>query len=486
MPYKHGTYGEFAKSIGAVPINSETTAVYVGLAPINLIKGYSSKGLLNKPIKISNLAEAYEKLGYSDDWNSFTLCEAIKAHFNNVLGNAGPVVFINVLDPATHKESTQTTKSLTFVNGQAVIESDTIILDTLVLADKVEGTDYTVEYDFAAGKVILKALTTMTGSISATYYDVDISAVEASDIIGEATAAGSYKGLGAIQLVYTELGLITNIINAPGFSDDKDVYAAMILAGTKINGHWDAIINADIEVSTSSDTIAEAIAMKATNEQVSERSKVYFPMWKTNGGDIYHLSTLATWKMLQLDQEHDAVPMESCSNKQIPAGTQYFGASSTNAGFDQQQANELNKKGITTAVFWGGINVLWGPHTAAYNYDAVVDNRAIFENSIRTMMYVTNSFQAEWGLTIDQPMTKALADTIKNREQEKADGLKAIGALIGNPVVEFRESDNSESDLVQGDFTWTNEMTPTPPFKSGTLKVAYTTAGFDVEFGGAE
>lgn len=480
MAYKHGTYGEFAKSIGAVPVNSGTTAVYVGLAPVNLVRGYA--GAVNQPIKISNLAEAYDLLGYSADWDTFTLCEAMGAHFNNALGNAGPVVFINVLNPDTHKTTTSKTANLTFVNGQATIESDTIILDTLAIADKVEGTDYTVSYDFAAGKVVISS-ETITGAVTASYSEVDASKVTAADIIGKATADGEYAGLGAVQLVYTELGLITNIINAPKYSKDQAVYKAMLNAARKTNGHWDAFVMADIDIEDAG-TIAQAIEAKADNEFVSEISKVFWPMWKTNGGDVFHLSTLATWRMLLLDAEHENVPMESCSNKQIPAGKQYFGEDSTNRGFDQQTANKLNEKGISTAVFWGGINVLWGPHTAAYDYSAVTDNRAIFDNSIRTMMHVSNSFQQEWGLSIDQPMTKALAETIKNREQAKADALKALGALIGEPVVDFVESENTVSDMVQGDFTWRNRLTPTPPFKSGTLKIAYTTEGFEAEYGG--
>lgn len=480
MAYKHGTYGEFAKSIGTVPINSETTAVYIGTAPVGLVRDYASA--VNAPIKASNLAEAQEKLGYSKDRNSFTLCEAMEAHFNNMLGNAGPVVFINVLDPKTHKKEEKKTETLSFVNGQAKIKSDTIILDTLAIADKAEGTDYAVNYDFAAGTVVISS-ETITGSVQASYDEVDATAVESSDIIGTAAADGTYKGLGVVQLIYSELGLVTNIIAAPKFSTDKDVYKAMINASVKINGHWDAFVNADIGID-STDTIAKAIEAKATKEMVSERSKVFWPMWKTAGGDIYHLSTLATKAMLELDTEHDTVPMESCSNKQILSGKQYFGESSTNKGFDQQTANQLNEKGITTAVFWGGMNVLWGPHTAAYEYNNTSDNRAIFDNSIRTMMHVSNSFQREWGMEIDKPMTKALAETIKNREQEKADALKAIGALIGDPVVEFSESENTTDDMVQGNFTWSNKQTPTPPFKSGTLKVAYTTEGFDAEFGG--
>lgn len=484
MAYKHGAYSEFAASIGAAPINSGTTALYVGTAPINLVRGYADMELVNTPVKISKLNEARGKMGYSTDWDSFTLCEAIKAHFDNTYGNAGPVVFINVLDPTTHKKSQPVTEEITFVSGKAYIESDTIILDTLALADKVEGTDYAVEYDFTNGRVVLTS-STITSQISASYSEVDPSAIDNSDIIGQASSDGVYKGIGAVQLVYTELGLVPNIINVPKYSSDKAVYAAMVNAAQKINGHWDAFVMADIDISDT-DTIAKAIKWKEDNGYISEFSKVFFPMWKVKTGEIYHLSTLATWIMIQLDEEHGGVPMETPSNKQIPAGKQYFGESSNNRGFDQQIANRLNAKGITTAVFWGGINVLWGDHTAAYDYDAVTDNRAIFDNSIRTMMYVSNSFQQEWGLTIDKPMTRAYAETIKNIEQEKADALKAIGALIGEPVVEFNESDNSVGDLVQGDFTWRNKLTPTPPFKSGTMKVAYTTEGFVAEYGGEE
>jgi phage tail sheath protein FI len=260
----------------------------------------------------------------------------------------------------------------------------------------------------------------------------------------------------------------------------------MITAGAKINGHWDAIVCADIPVldnGTKVDTIEAATKWKDDNAYVSERAKVFWPQAKDNEGNIYHGSTLGTWQMLTVDEQNNGIPMESPSNKAVPIVKQYFGDGSTNRGFDQQRANELNAAGITTVVFWGGLWVLWGPHTAAYQFGAITDNRVVFDNSIRLMMYVSNSFQQEHALTIDQPMTTALADTIKNREQEKMDALAAMGAFIGTPIVEFHESDNSTGDLVEGNFTWGFKGTPTPPFKSGTMKVAYTTEGFDSYFG---
>ena len=312
------------------------------------------------------------------------------------------------------------------------------------------------------------------------------SAVDVEDVIGGATADGSYTGIGCVALVYQTLNAIPNLLAAPGWSDKKAVYDALISASNKINGHWDAMVVADIpvlDVEGGAGTIKDAITWKAANGYTSERAKVCWPMVKGTNGALYHLSTLAVWRMMTVDASHAGVPMESPSNKSIPAAKQYFGATSTNRGFDQQTGNELNADGITTAVFFGGLWVLWGAHTAAYKVGAVADNRVIFDTSIRMMMHITNGFQQEWALTIDQPMTKALADTIRNREQEKLDALAGMGALIGVPVVHFDETANSTEALVEGNFVWDAEGTPTPPWKSGTLRMAYTAAGFNTYFG---
>ena len=155
MAYLHGTYGQFDKSIGLVPVATDTIPVYVGIAPVNLIKGYKQVGNVNAPLKVTNMAGVQSTFGYSANWGTFTLCEAFAAHFQNSIENVSPIVVINVLDPATHKKTEATTKEVTFVNGRAEIVSDTIVLDTLVLADKVEGTDFTVDYDYTKGAVIL-------------------------------------------------------------------------------------------------------------------------------------------------------------------------------------------------------------------------------------------------------------------------------------------------------------------------------------------
>lgn len=93
--YKHGTYGEFAASIGDVATQAGTIAVYVGLAPVNLVRGFEQ--YVNSPVKLSNFNAVKRYFGYSPDWSTFDLCEAFQLHFDNAAGNIGPIVAINVL-----------------------------------------------------------------------------------------------------------------------------------------------------------------------------------------------------------------------------------------------------------------------------------------------------------------------------------------------------------------------------------------------------
>ena len=164
----------------------------------------------------------------------------------------------------------------------------------------------------------------------------------------------------------------------------------------------------------------------------------------------------------------------------------YFGEGVSAVLFDKADANKLTADGISTAIFWGGNWRVWGDHTAAYTYGGGHKAREVFDVNMLMLFYITNSFQKDWGLTIDEPMTLALRDTIVNREQEKLDALVAQGALIGNPTVEFVETNNPIGDVMNGNFRWDISATITPPLKSATGVVCYTDAGFAAYFGGEE
>lgn len=498
--YLYGAYGHIGETVAQSAVQAGTTPVYVGTAPVNLVRGFADAGVINEPIKLTNMIDAQRKLGYAADWGTFTLCEVVNAHFNNTLGNIGPIYVINVLDPSAgkHRKATETEQSLSFAGGRAEFVSSTIILDTLTIAkseggDYVEGTDYAVDYNFTKGSVIITSLkddAPLTGSLTASFYEVDDSTIEDADIIGGVTSSGEYSGLSAISLLYPEQFAVCNLIAAPGWSQSPAVYNAMLTTSQKINGHWDAFVVADLPLVDGSaqavDTITKAIAWKKNNAFTGERSKVYWPQGVDNLGNIYHLSTLAVVELMRADFSHNSVPMETCGNKAVPIIKQYFGANATNRGFSQQEGKELTQNGISTAVAWGGEWVLWGDHTAAYTYGADVDPRAIFDVYMRMLMHITNDFQREWSPRIDEPMTRALKDEIINREQEKLDGYVSMGALLGDPQIVFLESENSTTDIMNGDFRWDIAVTPTPPLKSASVYVAYTDAGFSVYYEGGD
>lgn len=487
MGYKHGPYGEIGDSKATTAKQSDVAVAYIGTAPINLIRGYADTDLIHMPIKVANMSDVQSKLGYSENWEVFTLCEAFAEHFDNTVENVGPIYVVNVLDPSVHKSEQKTNKDLTFSNQRAEFESSDIILDTFAIADKVEGTDYSLEYNFAKGTVIVKLLKDSdTATLKCSYNTVDASKVDKADIIGQTTETGDYTGLHAMKLLYQHHNAVLNALAAPGWSHFPEVYKAMVSIVQKLNGHWDGFVNADIPLEDAEgnaiDTIAKAIEWKNKNGYTSERSKVYWPKIKDSSGRVFHLSAVGQATMLRVDLSHNGVPFESPSNKEIMATSQYFGEASKNKGFDMQTSNSLNEKGITTACFWGGRWILWGPHTAGFTYNGDMDARAIFDVNIRILMYVTNRFQLDHGTEIDSPMTPQDKETILNYEKEKLDTLKGIGALIGTPTVEFVESANPTSNMMNGDFAWDIAVTPTPPFKSGIARVCYTDEGFAAFF----
>ena len=509
--YLYGAFGHLGETVAQSAVQAGTTPVYVGVAPINLVRNYKDVKGINAPLRLNNFVDAQRKLGISGDWDAFSLCEVMTAHFNNPIGNIGPIYVINVLDPEVHKSTPETEKVLTFVNGRAEFVSDKIILDTFKITGKTEGTDYNLDYNYTKNSVVITSANAddpLTGEQTAKYFEVDLEKITSAEIIGGVTANGEYTGLGALRLLYQEQNQVANLLAAPGWSHDPAVYNALISAAQKINDHWDAFVCADIPLEsnvsradfgrvgvakvaakasgTPVDTIQKAIDWKKANGYTNERSKVFWPMGEDNNGQVFHLSTLGVVELMRADYSHSSVPMETCGNKQVQVIKHYFGEGSKNRGFDQAAAKDLTSNGISTIIAWGGNWVLWGDHTAAYSYGGDVDPRAIFDVSMRMLFHITNSFQREWSPHIDKPMTLQMKDRILNREQEKLDALVAQGALIGDSnQILFLESENSTTDMMNGDFRWDIAATPTPPLKSATVYVSYTDAGFSAYFADA-
>ena len=503
MSYNHGTYGQLMPT-GTYSEESPSLVAYIGTAPIHKIAGQSkTENLVNYPLKITSLNVARNLLGYTEkaDFSDYTLCEAVEAHFKNNLENVGPIYCINILDPAENATPMEEALSFPVQKKQVAFTLGDLVLDSMtveVLGEEVavegeegteveaspelvEGVDYKMVYDSSSDTVTI----TFTGSNIPTMIaikgDIVDPTVEASQVIGAIDLDGKKSGLKVLQDIFPKSNEVVNVLAAPGFSEIPEVYEAMISAVQKINGHWDAYVNADIPMrdgDTSIKSISKAIEWKEDHSYDSGLSKVYWPQSLRKDGKVFHLSTLASAKMQALDSASNGVPYISVSNQVIDAADQYH-PDGLNP-FDVEEANKLNEKGITTLIRWGGAYRLWGPHTAAYSYNEgeteQINPVYDFDTSIRTMLHITNSFQKDNFDDIDSPMTPNLKDVILHREQSKLDTLKCMGALLGEPKIYFSD-DNSATSIMGGNFIWDIQATTTMPFKSGTVRLGYTNDG---------
>ncbi len=489
--YLHGAYGDIVPESNPAAAKSQNAMVIFGTAPVHLIRGGDKN--VNKPIVINNMAEAKKVFGYVDDWASYTLCMAFKHFFDRKA--VGPLVVVNVLDPATHRSSTQTSSSKTPSDGKITIaEAGDVILDTVEVyttddtpVKKVEGTDYTLAYSFEKQTITLTGINGGLGTAALTvkYYTIEVSDVTDSVFIGTTDGFGSNTGLYVIRNVYGATGMIPAYILAPGFSDHKTVHAAMGTISRQINGHWNAWIFADIPILDGSTpiTLATAKTWKDTNGYNLDNESVYFPMIDGTDGKKYYLSVLAAANFLELLINNGDIPYHSASNTAIPiAKNLYLGADVTGRVYDDEIINTyLCKNGINSACYVAGRWAVWG--AAAASYDQTNKNYInVAETNMMMLFYVCNDFQARRPVMVDSPLTRNDIESIVAEEQARLDALVGSGALTYGKATLDAESDN-RSDIMNGDWLFDFEVTTTPLAKSLKANVIWVDNGFATYFG---
>lgn len=486
--YKHGAYGVIQAVGSRVADESQGAIVYVGTAPVHNVEGGANN--VNKPIVVNNIAEARKYFGYSDEWDKYTLCEAMHVHLENK--GVGPLVFINVLNPATHKASDAGTVSKTPENGRVTIPAaQDIILDSVVVKSdnttKIKGTDYAIAYNIEKKTITISELTAGalgTSALTITYNTVDASAVTAADVIGTSDGLGLNTGVFAIKNVYQLTGYIPAYLAAPGFSSVPAVHAAMYQNSVKVNGHWDVYMFVDLPIMNNETplTLDTAKTYKNGNGYTKENETVFFPLAQGNDGKIYHLSVLAAANFQELLLSQDGIPYKTASNTDCSLiENLYLGASNTGRVYDDSIINEkLNKNGIASAAYVGGRWAIWGCHSADYDQDNG-DQINVAETNRMMLYYISNDFQHRRTPDVDKPMTANDLQTIIAEEQTRVDALLNIGALTRG-VVTLNADAQARSDIMNGDYSFLFDITTTPLAKSLTAIVNWTDEGFVTYF----
>ena len=131
MAYKHGVYNTEQATSLTVPVQGIAgLQVIFGTAPIHLAKDPAAA--VNTPKLVYSYKEAVEAVGYSDDFENFTLCQSISACFQ--VFNVAPIILVNVLDPnkAAHVTQNQA-ESCDVVDGVVLYDKKYVLLNTLAV-----------------------------------------------------------------------------------------------------------------------------------------------------------------------------------------------------------------------------------------------------------------------------------------------------------------------------------------------------------------
>ena len=173
MAITHGIHTNKVATSVSTPTEVETGIHFVvGTAPVHTVNGK-----VNKPIMLQNYSEAAEQLGYSDDWEKYSLCEEIYTAFQ--LYEISPIVVVNVLDPAKHRGEAKTTEE-NVADNQIVLPIETI-KDSIEITGKTQGEDYDTFYTEEG--CVIEFLADTTGKVSVKHTEVDPSKVTKKDMI---------------------------------------------------------------------------------------------------------------------------------------------------------------------------------------------------------------------------------------------------------------------------------------------------------------
>ncbi len=429
---------------------------FIGAWPCHTAKGYTGV-----PQLALNFAEAQELGGYSNEWRDaggapkWSLCQAMYSHFR--LYGMSPAVFCNVFDPAKHKTavSDETVAVVSFV---AVLPFEAINDDSLIVKTGADGEalvkdkDYEVYYTDNDCRIELLEDGAGYSAVSlvVSYNKADTSAITAEEI---------EAAIESVEMCLSTVGIVPDLLCAPGWSSNPTVAAVMAAKAPSINGLFRAKAVVDLDTSAKgADEYSKVLEYKNANGYTSEDMIVCWPLVR-NGDYIFDMSVAVCGLIAKVDTGNDGCPYESPSNKEL-AITGTLTAGGAEIALSLPQADVISvTDGVVTAINNGGW-VLWGNYTGCWPKSSDVAKYFICTN--RTQDWICNTFVKTFWSSVDKPLTPVLRDAIIISFNLWLNGLTAEGKLYGGEIVYIADN-NSASELVNGKFRLdTSSASPVP------------------------
>ena len=463
-------------SVSAPVVAGSGIHFIVGTAPV-----HSASGRVNEPVMAYTYAEAVEAMGYSDDWEKYSICEEIYTAFK--LYCIAPVVMVNVLDPSKHV-SEETAKDYTMAAGTINLPFEAIA-DTVTVKGYNDGqpasetyvqdTDYGLLYTDGAlrlERIEGGKITADNTKLNISFKSIDPSKVTKSDIIGGYdTNKKKNTGLEVLEDVFPKYRIIPDLLLTPGFSGDSEVAAVMAAKAENINGLFKG--KALVDIDTSEVRQYTDVPEWKNSHNITQPSQIAgWPMF-TLGGRLFHHSTQLAARITATDTDEsfgDGCPCESASNKTLQADGMAL-ADGTEVLLNIMQANYLNENGIVTGLNFTNGFVSWGNETACYPGNTDVTD--YFYNVSRMFGWVGNTvILSTWGKT-DRRMARRLFESITDSLNIWLNGLTSEEKILGGRV-EFTEEENPETELAAGTAHFHIYLTPPSPAKELDFVLEYS------------
>ncbi len=464
---KHGI-NTYKDDTGIVAVQTAAVGIpfYIGAAPCHLGKGYAGK-----PQYATTFSEAKELLGYSTEWRGadgspkWSLCQAMYAHF--MLVGVSPAIFYNLYDPAKHKKSVGAGE-FPLSDHVAELPLDAVINDNLIVKAEEGGeplildVDYDVYYSDNA--LCVELLETSDKYMTAdkliiAYDEADISGITAQDV---------EMAVEEIEKCRSVVGIVPDLICAPGWSCNPTVASVMAAKAPSINGLFRAKAVVDLDTGTADD-YSKVLEAKTNGGYTSEDMIVCWPMVR-NGDYIFDLSVIVCALIARVDSGNGDCPYESPSNKDVPL-TGALTANGTEINLSLPQADIISvTDGIVTVINNGGWT-LWGNYLACF--PKISDVAKMFICTNRTQDWLCNTFINTFWQYIDKPLTPALRDAIINAYNSWLNGLTAEGKLYGGQI-EYIQELNPLTSLMAGIFRLDTKAASPIPAQQIDMHIQYS------------
>lgn len=445
---------EKATSVQTPKVATVGIPFVVGTAPV---QSAAKPAKSNVPVLVTSWDEAVEKLGFSYDWESYTLCEFMYSHLR--LFGAQPVIFCNINNPASMKRE-EAAADYTVADHRVAVSVDAIA-DTIKVS-VAEGagetaatralerdTDYSILYDRddTDTYVCIVELLEDGSAYDAETVSVAYSAADPKT----ATVADVVDGVAQVDACLTAVGLVPDLIAAPGWSHNTVVAAVMATKAAAINGLFKgkAVIDAD----SGEDGVTEYSQLsgyKNKNNFVDVDQILCWPMVQL-GDYRFHLSTQLCGLMATVDAGNRGIPYESPSNKNLKMDACVL-ADGTPVNLTWNQVDLIaGSWGVVTAVnFLDSGWVAKGNYTACYPGNTDVKDQFIPVS--RMFDFIGNTLIRTFWSKLDKPMTPALRDSILQTCNIWLGGLTGGGYLYGARA-EMLAEENPLTSLLDGIIT---------------------------------